>query len=451
MKETKEKKHFTLMSHKELFLKRALWETYGKKCVYCGLELMAKEVEIDHIWPQTPDKEFDSEELVEYKKELEERGFEEDTLENFLPSCKNCNNAKKRNFSLGVSNLRFYYSLTFRKREEVQRKITKYKTERGEDFIGRIKKEQEEHVEQYELNVEKRINYSFNLMSYVWGRGHACIRAFIPLDYTETLACMICTEELNKSKLSYTLADNEMRKKLFAGIGLSVEERPWCTHFFPEEGKKDYCINFPNIRFEATIDEVSELAEIIDDLYDEYMLQDGRIRGILGVNNFESEQINKVKIIEIPIILWNEIVWFAQHHACNRVNSEWNIFNLNCNKNVIQLMLNDEDKHRSDDSYFAVGVITQYVAEREENNRISVYWKPGFGAIEISKLDCFDNVFKWKADYAHDWLLYKLIPYILFSKLPWYKKIKYSGYLDNSFIKEFVVEDDDIISLKCDI
>ena len=230
MNETKEKERFTKMSHRALFLKRALWETYGKKCIYCGLELMAKEVEIDHIWPQTPDKEFDSEELVEYKKELEERGFDEETLENFLPSCKNCNEAQKRNYSLGVSNFRFYYSLTFRKREEVQRKITRYKTERGEDFIEGIKKESEKHIEQHELNVEKRVNYSFNQMFYVWGKGHACIRAFIPLDYTDKLSCLICTEELNQSNLSYTLADDEMRKKLFAGIGLPVEERPvWLT------------------------------------------------------------------------------------------------------------------------------------------------------------------------------------------------------------------------------
>lgn len=442
------KLYFTKMGIKTPFLKRALWETYGKKCVYCGLELMVKDMEIDHLWPRKPAEEFNDPDLIEFEKEIKERGFVEDSLENYILSCKNCNGVKKNNRSLGVSNFRFYYSFTFKNRDKVQKKITQYTTERGEDFKEGNKKIEKGPIEQYNLDVEKRVSYSYDLMHYVWGKGHAYIQAFVPLDYTETLACLICTEELEKSRLSYTLSNEEMKENLFVGIGLPVDKRPWCMHFNPEEGGAEYNINLPNIRFEASSNEVNELAEIIDDLYDVYMLQDARIRDILGITNFKSKQTNKVRLAEISEALWNEIVWFAQQHTCDRGKSDWNIFNTNCNKNVLQLMQNDEDEHRPVDSYFVPGIIAQFVAEREENNRISVYWKPGYGAIEKSKLDCFDNEFKWKADYAHDWLLYRLIPYILFLKLPWYEKVKCPNYSSDKFINKFVVENNDIISLK---
>ena len=134
------KLYFTKKGIKTPFLKRALWETYGKKCVYCGLELMVKDMEIDHLWPRKPAEEFNDPDLIEFEKEIKERGFVEDSLENYILSCKNCNGVKKNNRSLGVSNFRFYYSFTFKNRDKVQKKSHNIQQKGGRILKKEIKK-----------------------------------------------------------------------------------------------------------------------------------------------------------------------------------------------------------------------------------------------------------------------------------------------------------------------
>ena len=49
-----------------------IWNKYGKKCAYCGKKLAYKDLQVDHIIPQSDIESSDS-------------------IENLNPSCRRCN------------------------------------------------------------------------------------------------------------------------------------------------------------------------------------------------------------------------------------------------------------------------------------------------------------------------------------------------------------------------
>jgi len=58
---------------KDSYLKRAMWESYNKKCLYCGLVLEPRQMQIDHILPTDESKLrcSDDPDLKKYIEELE--------------------------------------------------------------------------------------------------------------------------------------------------------------------------------------------------------------------------------------------------------------------------------------------------------------------------------------------------------------------------------------------
>lgn len=444
---TEQKKLFTIMKPNAPYLKRALWETYKHKCLYCGKELMSKEMQIDHIWPQNEQEKFLDEELKMLKEELILRGFVEDTLENFAVSCTDCNR-KKGNEPLGNSNLRFYFWHSFRYRDKVLKKIEKYKYEISDENAETKQDDNGSEVENKELIREKQIINTMTSSFYTYGKGHACINAFIPMDYDEKISCCINTEELDKIGITYTLNSQDIKKYLFDHCGESIlEKRIWCEKLEGREGRENYWIILPNIRLDASYEEVKELADIIDDLFEEYLLQQSRLRDILGTNYFTCKELKKVPILKVSSNLWNEMVSFSKRHTCDRQISEWNIFNLNSGVNEIQICKNDNEEYIQRYNNFSVGLVARFTGENEGDMKC-IYWRPGYGAIESNKMQHFDNVMKWKADFAHDWLLYKLIPHILFSKLKMINRVKYLSYDNKRFINDYIVNNRQIISCK---
>ena len=121
-------------------LRRAIWEVYNRKCVYCGKMLIQAEVEIDHIYAtKTPVVEDSGMKL--YLDSLAEQGFDlaaPDYIENYLLSCKQSNDCKN-NRPFGVENLRFYHELAMRKTPEILKLKAKY--EEGRRWSDQLEKE----------------------------------------------------------------------------------------------------------------------------------------------------------------------------------------------------------------------------------------------------------------------------------------------------------------------
>lgn len=57
--------------------RQAVYEKYNGHCSYCGNEITIKQMQVDHLWP------------------ISNNGI--DSMENWMPSCRKCNNYKTGN------------------------------------------------------------------------------------------------------------------------------------------------------------------------------------------------------------------------------------------------------------------------------------------------------------------------------------------------------------------
>jgi 5-methylcytosine-specific restriction endonuclease McrA len=64
-----------------------VWNKYGNKCAYCGVDITYKEMQADHI--HAVFRGYSSEELEHYKRK---KGTNK--IENLNPSCGSCNSSK---------------------------------------------------------------------------------------------------------------------------------------------------------------------------------------------------------------------------------------------------------------------------------------------------------------------------------------------------------------------
>lgn len=89
------------------YVRKALFESFQHKCVYCGDLVKPKNMHVDHILASKHSEIADSY-FEAYYSELTTAGFVYDSLENYLPTCASCN-LKKNNKNFTTANLRFYH------------------------------------------------------------------------------------------------------------------------------------------------------------------------------------------------------------------------------------------------------------------------------------------------------------------------------------------------------
>ncbi len=114
-------------SPRSVYLRRALYESYNRRCTYCGKLLRIDEMQIDHILSIRSIEE-NSYKIKEYTALLSDRGFDltnPNYIENCLPCCRSCN-ARKSN-KMEVSSLMFYHDIALRHTSEVIALMSKYK------------------------------------------------------------------------------------------------------------------------------------------------------------------------------------------------------------------------------------------------------------------------------------------------------------------------------------
>lgn len=89
------------------YLREAIYRAYNGKCFYCSANLKLRYMHIDHILPSRR-AENNDEEIKKYVQELEQNGFEQDSIENYAPTCPRCN-LIKGNWVFEAHNIRFYH------------------------------------------------------------------------------------------------------------------------------------------------------------------------------------------------------------------------------------------------------------------------------------------------------------------------------------------------------
>ena len=69
-----------------------VWEKYDKHCAYCGRKIEYKEMQIDHLVPQSLAHFYSNKRMKDY---IGGKGDNIDSFENLMPACRRCNHYKR--------------------------------------------------------------------------------------------------------------------------------------------------------------------------------------------------------------------------------------------------------------------------------------------------------------------------------------------------------------------
>lgn len=249
----------------DIYLRRAMWESYHKKCVYCGIALEVRHMHVDHILPTDEKKLINNNDhdLQKYLQTLQNNNFEKDSVENYLLSCSDCN-IKKNNYSFSSANFRFYHEYAARHVSDILKRIQKCK-----GGIDKFDKTNEPPLERRKYDVselfcEPQIINSIFQVTFRYGLGDIRIDAFLPVSYKEKMSCLISFKQLYQSNLFITYEENDIKKYLFSGYKTSIisGKSRWCTSYENLPSESVYEINLPNIKLQVSKEELNQMAVI---------------------------------------------------------------------------------------------------------------------------------------------------------------------------------------------
>lgn len=426
---------------KELYLRTAMWKCYKKRCVYCGVALEVRHIQVDHILPEDESKiDFNDKQLNEYIKELKENGFEKNSIENYILSCSDCNN-KKRNYVFSVSNMRFFHDLASRNSLKIYKEMKRMKMGESELPV----KNTVQNFQNYsvaDLYCHKSVYKLIGQIKFEYGLGDVRIDAYLPYSYDDSISCLISFKEIYQSHLFITYGEDDIINFMFTGYKTNIKEnkRGWCT-ICENDSLKAYQIKLPNITFNCTYETLEQMAEICDSLYEEYLLQKININNILESDMFPQSSKDTFKLIslknEIYILFQNYI---ENHQYDQDKNIETNIFHLQFNNPDFYIDTNiNETGNKS---------IHAKIKVVKNGDYYDFFWKPGYSNSDMyDKMLDFDNVIKWTALYTYNKLVYDFIPAALqenyINNISFFKKLRNRKYkiiynaeylFDNNFV-----------------
>lgn len=389
----------------DIYLRRAMWECYHKKCVYCGIALEVRHMHVDHILPVDENNinNNDDLDLKIYIAELHSKNFEKNSVQNYILSCSDCNN-KKRNYTFNANNFRFYHEYAERHSAKIIQRIQKYKS--GVEHFTHTPISATPNIKYSisDLTCEKQVISYLNQVRFKYGLGEVRIDAFLPCSYDKEISCLISFKELYQSNIFITYAEKDIVEYLFSGYKTKIEDnlRRWYIHYnLPENDV--YEINLPNIKLQVSYETILQMANICDVLYEEYLLQELHINTILGSTDFPAIDKGSYKLLAIRNdILEIFISYIKKHQYDVNDNIEYNIFHLTNNYKHFYL---HQNLHSSQDAgiYACINLLPN-------GDYHDIIWSPGTTGNQTEKMQNFDNTNKWTADFTYDKLISNYIP-----------------------------------------
>ena len=244
-------------------------------------------------------------------------------------------------------------------------------------------------------------NYNFE-ETKLWLKGYGDIHlsAVIPLSYNGELSCMLQMRHYSLSGV-YITFNQEMLLEDYFVSEIEFENK---HHIGRYEDEEEICMQIQNMRINLNAHTAYHIYKLFEELKEEYFMVKKQIDSIIGVEGL-SRKKGKYLLMTIDKMQWDEIIFFARNHDWFKKGDEieWNIFNNNCSKNSLTLSPNVNGDIRGD-----ILAILSVVPNKLWNNKLDLYWEPGFKA-NMGCMDCFDNIVKWRADYTAEWIKYKLL------------------------------------------
>ena len=316
-----------------------MWESYKKKCVYCGIFIEPREMEIDHIFP-TKDVEINKstdKDLQKYIEELKEDNFEINSIENYIITCVTVieKNSIMRLKHQILDSIRFCEqtrSRILKRIERIKKGINVSDFDKQE--VSGLEKQEEFQTKKYDeedLKCSLKVLNAGKVCSFHYGLGNVRIDAYLPVDYEDKMSCQISFIEVYQSDIFLTYEEENIKKYLFSGYKtlFNSKERRWCMFYEHLKDDSIYRIILPNVQLNVSKETLRQMAIICDSLYEEYMIQIENINNILGVSEFIEVDKNLWKLFKINERTRYVLYDFMESHQYDQdLNDEYNIFHI---------------------------------------------------------------------------------------------------------------------------
>lgn len=147
-------------------------------------------------------------------------------------------------------------------------------------------------------------------------------------------------------------------------------------------------MSLPNVMIKASTDMVKQFAQIIDRLFDDYIVQKEIIRAELGAENFQEykEKGGYYKILELELNFFAEFLKFMKKHPYDGEDKPYNIFQVYSDNDMVALRRNVDSNEDAE-----IYAYLKFIPKME--GYIDVIWQPGmYRPIgESERMKYFDN------------------------------------------------------------
>lgn len=415
---------YTKRSKRNNDVKEAIWKAYGKYCPICKQYLPLAELTIDRIIPE--DQSALSSETLEYYDRLCKDGFMINCLENYMPM-HGRENIEKGNKDLGVYQFQHRLLTAKSKVKAILVNLQEKKIRKRKDtliyqlgnLVGNDDSEAE-FIYNYitkqnnEFEVKRDILDGYRHYHCTFAEKNVALFFNIPKTIEEGASCLLTFTSLRISACLITINQNQINEVLFSSVKTSPTKASRKFILFPDRhNNEEYFVQLGNNRFTLKIQELEQLCNIIDDLYDEYIKVFENIENAMGTTEFEYDSdVKGYKLLKMSKQLWNLLFRYSWKYDWDNGNDDRYIFN----KTGTQIQINSPFSNKN-----FRGGIHSVLHPVEDIHSIVIYWKEGFSSYyEDNTLNIYNQDQKWKCDYTYEWLMDTFIPNAL-----------YEEYLDN--------------------
>jgi hypothetical protein len=427
-----------------------LWQAYKKKCAVCSEPIKYIQLQIDHIIPESIERD-----AMELKKVLSifslNKDFEINSLYNLRPACGFCNREKS------------YYIAP----EEITAKLLRKASTKKRDVEREAKRFLEEF--KYALKVESMRNavstgnivleeYVDQVNEYVANYGEEYVR--IENDLTNFCSINQFTVKMDghlptinepKGNCIFTfnsfyirgtvvsLSHEEILQTLYKGFETPVEIhlRPYIIAKIDED---TYIIQIGSCRFNLNQLEVKHLCVVVDKFIKEYIQAVEKIEKALLCRDYYplKNDIQKYKIVQIGTGLWHLMLRFAKEHDYEAGNSSWHIFD-SSGRNMIKVYTNEiSDKYNSGFHCFVHSIADSEYSWTPANHVWLVWWN-------VEQKNNFSIRDSWSVNQTYKWFVNEFIPKVLYTYnkptskgiFGFKKTIPFEQYKENNDFKDY--------------
>ncbi|MBB6637610.1 hypothetical protein J2Z47_002442 [Cohnella thailandensis] len=285
---------------------------------------------------------------------------------------------------------------------ELEKILHFFESEFGNNIINLIKSVEEDKS----LYIDETILRDRHVCYYAFGLGRVRLDAYIPVNFEQSLSCLILFQQPGLSDCMITLEEDSIRDLLFYGDNDSdeIEKRNFIWYI---DGDK-IGIKLPNNRFVTDSETVKQFCEIITRFHKNYLKVREELLSIIGATKFVEEQPGEFRILRAPKYIWESMVDFAQKHDHYWGETKWDIFHpLNLHKKDRIIM------YKNHLSEIKADILAELHVKDLGSNYVDIIWKSGFTPSQ-SKMEGFNNLIKWRVDYTHHWIVEDFIPYLFY-------------------------------------